>query len=131
MIAGTDTAHVDLRSVLWVNPKDGSYGWNYIGAETGKEDITHLGSDKKNFYDSLGYTTVPEAYRAGYRAYRKNGAFAGRESQYNEGVDQRTTAHKNYNWFDDSSNRKKKILLLMIFKIIVLKIKMKKELLSR
>lgn len=69
--SGIDTTHEDLRSVIWTDPVTGVHGWNYIGAETGKEDVTQLVGDKKEFYDSLSYTLVPEVYRAGYQQYRK------------------------------------------------------------
>ncbi len=39
--------------------------------ETGKEDVTHLVGDNKNFYDSRLTSVVSETYRAGYQAYRK------------------------------------------------------------
>lgn len=68
--SGVDTAHEDLKGVLWADA-DGSHGWNYIADETGQEDITRIISEKKEFYDSLQYTLVPEMYRSGYKAYRK------------------------------------------------------------
>jgi subtilisin family serine protease len=69
--SGIDTLHEDLKSVLWTDAKTGIHGWNYIGAETGKEDVTQLVGNKKEFYDSLSFTLVPEVYRAGYQQYRK------------------------------------------------------------
>jgi subtilisin family serine protease len=69
--SGIDTLHEDLRSVLWTDAKTGIHGWNYIGAETGKEDVAQLVGNQKDFYDSLSYTLVPEVYRAGYQQYRK------------------------------------------------------------
>jgi len=51
--SGVDTAQEDLKGVIWVNPADGSHGWNYIGPEAGKEDITYLVGSRKDFYDSL------------------------------------------------------------------------------
>lgn len=69
--SGIDTVQEDLKSVLWTNPSDGSHGWDYIGQETGREDIALLVGSKKAFYDSLSYTMVPESYRAGYQTYRK------------------------------------------------------------
>jgi hypothetical protein len=68
---GIDTLQEDLKAVLWKDKKNKAHGWNYIGAETGREDVTNLVADKKAFYDSLAYTTVPEQYRAGYQTYRK------------------------------------------------------------
>jgi subtilisin family serine protease len=69
--SGVDTAQGDLKEVLWTDPKTGIHGWNYIGAETGKEDITKLVGYKIFFYDSLAYTAVPEIFRAGYQSHRK------------------------------------------------------------
>ena len=68
---GIDTLHEDLKQLIWTDPKTGLHGWNYIAAETGQEDITRLVGDKKDFYDSLSYTLVPEQYRAGYQRYKK------------------------------------------------------------
>src|SRR6266700_3141078 len=84
--SGIDPVHEDLKPVIWTNLSeiagngkdddnngyiDDRQGWNFIGSETGKEDVTYLATQKKNFYDSLSYTLVPENYRAGYQAYRK------------------------------------------------------------
>jgi subtilisin family serine protease len=68
---GIDTLHEDLKPLIWMDKKTGLRGWNYIAAETGQEDITRLVGDKKDFYDSLSYTMVPETYRAGYQKFRK------------------------------------------------------------
>lgn len=45
--AGVDTAHEDLKSVLWVNPKkkkgdNGTYGWSYIGSAKGNVNYDNL-----------------------------------------------------------------------------------------
>lgn len=69
--SGLDTAHVDLAPVVWTSTTDGSHGRNFIGKEWGKEDVTNLAAYKKDFFDSLSYTLVPEIYRAGYQAYRR------------------------------------------------------------
>lgn len=69
--SGIDTTHEDLKSVLWIDAKTGAHGWNYIGPETGREDITRLIGDKKYFYDSLSHIVVPEAYRSEYQQFRK------------------------------------------------------------
>lgn len=69
--SGIDTLHEDLKSVLWTDSRCGFHGWNYIGPETGKEDITYLINKKKYFYDSLSYSIVPEQYRKEYQSYRK------------------------------------------------------------
>lgn len=68
--SGIDTAHEDLRTVLWTSPEDGSHGRSYTGYETGKEDITMLANAKKDFYDSLSYARVPDVYRVEYKTYR-------------------------------------------------------------
>lgn len=84
--SGIDTSHVELKNVLWTNKNeipgngvdddhngyiDDVHGWNYIGSEVGKEDITQIVLNQKNFYDSLAYSKVPEEYKSGYRSYRK------------------------------------------------------------
>ena len=68
--SGVDTSQEDLKPVIWTNPQDGCHGWNFIADESGREDITRLVAFQKEFYDSLSYAVVPEAYRAGYRQYR-------------------------------------------------------------
>ena len=68
--AGVDTLQEDLKSVIWSDPKTGHHGWNFIGPETGREDIAMLANDNRQLYDSLEYTTVPEKYREGYRKHR-------------------------------------------------------------
>jgi len=89
---GVDTAHEDLRSVLWHNPKevpgngidddqdgyvDDVYGWDYIGGKKGDVnhdnlEVTRLVREQGPFYDSLAKTdSVPEKYKAGYMTYEK------------------------------------------------------------
>jgi cell wall-associated protease len=89
---GVDTAHEDLRTVLWVNPKevkgngidddqdgyvDDVYGWDYIGGKKGDVnqdnlEVTRLVREQGPFYDSLGkLDSVPGKYKAGYLAYEK------------------------------------------------------------
>ncbi|RKR79992.1 subtilase family protein [Mucilaginibacter gracilis] len=71
--AGLDTLHEDLKAVLWSDPKTGHHGWNYIGNETGREDLVNLTIQKDSaFYDSLSLGTVPQEYRKGYQAYRQS-----------------------------------------------------------
>jgi len=69
--SGIDTLQEDLTSVLWRDPETGAHGRNYLGYEVGREDITNLALSRKDFYDSLSYTMVPEVYRTGYQAHRK------------------------------------------------------------
>src|SRR5258708_1220001 len=68
--SGVDTSHEDLKTVLWTNPTDGTHGRNYMGYELGKEDITCLANARKDFFDSLSFTRVPEIYQVSYHSYR-------------------------------------------------------------
>lgn len=73
---GVDTAHEDLKSVLWINPKekandnvdndkngykDDIYGWNFIGSEKGNVQ-----------YDNLEITRLVRNYRAKFAALDTN-----------------------------------------------------------
>lgn len=69
--SGIDTSHENLNSVLWTDFRNGSHGWNYLENETGKEDVTNLADDKREFYDSLSFTLVPQIYHCGYELNRK------------------------------------------------------------
>jgi cell wall-associated protease len=89
---GVDTAHEDLRQVLWSNPKevpgngidddkdgyiDDVHGWDFIGGPKG--DVNHdnlevvrLVREQTPFYDSLTKAgAVPAAYQAGYDTFLK------------------------------------------------------------
>jgi cell wall-associated protease len=68
--SGVDTAHEDLKGVIWTRQQDNTHGRSYVDRDYGKEDITNLASQNKSFYDSLTYTFVPEVYRVGYRHFR-------------------------------------------------------------
>lgn len=84
--SGIDTTHEDLHETLWRNEKevpgngidddhngyiDDIYGWNFVYSETGREDITNLAGQNKDFYDSLGFTRIPEVFRESYQVYKK------------------------------------------------------------
>lgn len=84
--SGIDTAHVDLKKVIWTNSNeipgngldddhngyiDDVHGWNFIGDEKGREDVSYLGNSNKHFFDSLGYTAVPAVYRDGYQSFKR------------------------------------------------------------
>jgi subtilisin family serine protease len=89
--SGIDTAHEDLKAVIWINPKeipgngadddhngyiDDTHGWDFIGGPKGDVDkdnleMTRLIREKRSFYDSLSNTTIPPAYQASYQAFRK------------------------------------------------------------
>jgi len=89
---GVDTAHEDLRQVLWSNPKeipgngiddehdgyiDDVHGWDFIGGP--KEDVNHdnlevvrLVREQTPFYDSLKNAgTIPDKYQSGYNTFLK------------------------------------------------------------
>lgn len=89
---GVDTAHEDLKQVLWSNPKeipnngidddhdgyiDDAHGWDFIGGP--KEDVNHdnlevvrLVREQTPFYDSLTKLgTVPDKYQAGYNTFQR------------------------------------------------------------
>ncbi|MFD2720270.1 S8 family serine peptidase [Hymenobacter monticola] len=89
---GIDTAHVDLRHVLWHNPKeipangrdddhngyvDDVFGWNFTGGADGrnvfenqKED-TRLYARLKPLYEHKTAATVPPAKQAEFRLYEQ------------------------------------------------------------
>jgi subtilisin family serine protease len=90
--SGVDTAHEDLKAVLWENPKekpgngidddhdgyiDDVHGWDYIGGPKG--DVAHdnlevvrLVREQKPFYDSLEKAgPIPDKNKAGYDTYQK------------------------------------------------------------
>jgi len=90
---GIDTNHEDLKNSLWTNPKeiagngidddhngyvDDMHGWNFSECVDCKQDVTLLATRDKKFFDSLSYSTIPEAYSASYlvnrRAIRENDA---------------------------------------------------------
>jgi len=88
---GVDTAHEDLKAIIWNNPKekagngkdddrngytDDIYGWNFIGGPKGDvnydnlELVRILRRDAPR-YDSLTETTVTPAERPKWETYRK------------------------------------------------------------
>ncbi|TGD82810.1 S8 family peptidase [Hymenobacter wooponensis] len=90
--AGIDTAHVDLKRMLWHNPKeiagngkdddqngyvDDAYGWSFLGGPDGRnvdidtyEDTRMLARLQPRFKGKTR-TTVPAAQRADYDLYVK------------------------------------------------------------
>jgi subtilisin family serine protease len=89
---GTDTAHEDLKAVIWENPKekpgngidddhdgyvDDVHGWDFIGGPTGDVqydnlEVVRLVREQKPFYDSLEKIgAIPDKYKAGYDTYQK------------------------------------------------------------
>ena len=90
--SGVDTAHEDLKAVLWENPKekpgngidddhdgyiDDVHGWDYIGGPKGDVDhdnleVVRLIREQRPFYDSLEKAgTIPDKYKAGDDTYQK------------------------------------------------------------
>jgi hypothetical protein len=89
---GFDTAHVDLRRVLWHNPKeipangrdddkngyaDDVYGWNFTGGADGRnvfynqKEETRLYARLKPLYEHQTLATVTPAKKAGFRLYEQ------------------------------------------------------------
>ncbi|MET4106776.1 S8 family peptidase [Hymenobacter sp. UYP22] len=90
--AGIDTAHADLRRVLWRNPRevagngldddkngyvDDVYGWNFLGGADGRNineealEETRLLARLQPLYQGKTRTSVPAAKRAEYDLYLK------------------------------------------------------------
>ncbi|MBF9220540.1 S8 family serine peptidase [Hymenobacter ruricola] len=89
---GIDTAHVDLRRVLWHNPNeipangrdddhngyaDDVYGWNFMGGADGRnvfesqKEETRLYARLKPLYEGKTLATVPAAKQAEFRLYER------------------------------------------------------------
>ena len=90
--AGIDTAHADLRQLLWTNPReiagngldddqngyvDDVHGWNFLGGADGRNvdvetyEDTRLLAHLKPLYEGKARTAVPVAKRAEYDLYQK------------------------------------------------------------
>ncbi len=89
--SGIDTAHEDLKAIIWNNPKevpgngidddhngyaDDNHGWDFIGGPHGDVDqdnleMTRLVREQKGFFDSLAKTGIPAEYQKRYDAFRK------------------------------------------------------------
>lgn len=98
---GTDTAHEDLRNVLWVNPKekpgngvdddhdgyvDDVYGWDYIGGKDSDVhfdnlELTRLIRDQMSRYDTMTEATAPPADTAALAAFKRMRA------EYDQGLE--------------------------------------------
>ena len=76
--SGIDTSHHDLKGHLWANPgeipgnhldddhngyTDDVHGWNFAGLPVSRDSLVFLAQHKKQFFDSLSYTTVPPELR--------------------------------------------------------------------
>jgi subtilisin family serine protease len=88
---GIDTAHEDLRSVLWVNPReisgnaldddhngytDDIHGWNFIGGPHDNihyenQELTRLLREQAPHYEQLTKGQVPDKEWDGYQHYLK------------------------------------------------------------
>ncbi|AII50991.1 S8 family peptidase [Hymenobacter sp. APR13] len=90
--AGIDTAHADLRRLLWTNPReiagngldddqngyvDDVHGWNFLGGADGRNvdvetyEDTRLVARLRPLYEGKARTAVPAAKRAEYDLYQK------------------------------------------------------------
>ncbi len=89
---GIDTAHVDLRAVLWHNPReiagngqdddhngyaDDVYGWNFMGGADGRnvfhnqKEETRLYARLRPLYEGKTLASVPAARQAEFRLYEQ------------------------------------------------------------
>ncbi|PJJ80362.1 S8 family serine peptidase [Mucilaginibacter auburnensis] len=88
---GVDTAHEDLRDVLWINPKekagdkidndrngyaDDVHGWNFIGSAKGNVqydalEVTRLVRDYKSKFAALDTNNLKGADIAAFAEYKK------------------------------------------------------------
>jgi subtilisin family serine protease len=90
--AGIDTAHADLKRLLWTNPKevagngkdddgngyvDDVHGWNFLGGADGRNidvetyEDTRLLARLTPLYEGKARTAVPAAKRAEYDLYQQ------------------------------------------------------------
>lgn len=88
---GIDTAHEDLKSVLWVNPHEVSgnaldddhngytddiHGWNFIGGphdniQYENQELTRLLREQRPYYEQMTKGQVPDKEWDGYQHYLK------------------------------------------------------------
>jgi cell wall-associated protease len=90
--SGVDTAHEDLKAILWTNPKekpgngkdddhdgyvDDICGWSFISGPGGNVqydnlEFVRLVREQKPFYDSLNHAgPIPASYTASYAEYKR------------------------------------------------------------
>ncbi|UOG76162.1 S8 family peptidase [Hymenobacter tibetensis] len=90
--AGIDTAHTDLKRLLWTNSReiagngqdddkngyvDDVHGWNFLGGKDGRNvdvetyEDTRMLAKLKPLYEGKSRTAVPTAKRAEYDLYQK------------------------------------------------------------
>ncbi|GAA4373846.1 S8 family peptidase [Hymenobacter koreensis] len=90
--SGVDTAHADLKSVLWKNPReiagngkdddgngyvDDMHGWSFLGGKDGKNvdmdtyEETRIVARLKPLYEGKTRTQVPKAKQAEYDLYQR------------------------------------------------------------
>jgi len=67
--AGIDTLHEDLKAKLWTDAATGIHGWNYIGDEAGREDVTRLALQNAKKFAEYTYMQVPSALQSAYEAH--------------------------------------------------------------
>ena len=88
---GVDTAHIDLKNVLWKNPDeklngidddgngyvDDIYGWNFIGNSKGENidneayEVTRIYQNLRKKYENIDTTTLNKDELKEYELYKK------------------------------------------------------------
>jgi subtilisin family serine protease len=88
--SGVDTAHLDLKDVLWNNKReskpngrdddhdgyiDDRHGWNFIGSSKGNVDfdnleLTRIIRKEKGYWDSVANTGVPASLQPGFYQFQ-------------------------------------------------------------
>jgi cell wall-associated protease len=88
--SGVDTAHLDLKDVLWNNRKeskpngrdddhdgyiDDRHGWNFIGSSKGNVEfdnleLTRIIRQKKGYWDSINIKGVPASLQPGFDQFQ-------------------------------------------------------------
>jgi subtilisin family serine protease len=116
---GIDTAHEDLRKILWINPKelnngkdddkngyaDDLNGWNFIGGKSGNVkydnlELVRIIRRDKDFYDSLAtLSNMPAEYKQRFFSYRKM------LQSYYERLEQIVKTSNNWAWAKDFVER--------------------------
>ncbi len=141
---GVDTAHEDLKSVIWVNPRevfngkdddhngyaDDVHGWDFIGGPLGDIhyetlELTRLIRKEHAQYDNLPDSLIPEQYRKMKKDYDKQLARAkageDRLTKFKDMVDsmvqkigKENPTREDFNNYQAVNDREKNIKLIMM-----------------